>query len=61
MLALATLFAQMDAGNVDVPLLLVGILSIGLGILILIVPRILNYVIAVWLIVVGVLWLIAAF
>lgn len=40
-------------------LLIAGILSILAGILILIVPRVLNYVVALYLIVVGVLWVIA--
>jgi hypothetical protein len=41
--------------------LLLGIISLGFGILILLVPRILNYVVALYLIVVGVLFITRAF
>ena len=40
--------------------LLVGIISVLFGILILIIPRILNYLIAIYLIVIGILAIIAA-
>ncbi len=40
--------------------LLVGIISVLFGILILVIPRILNYLIAIYLIVVGILAIIAA-
>jgi len=41
-------------------LLIAGIVSIVLGVLILVRPRLLNYVVAAYLIVVGVLWVLAA-
>jgi hypothetical protein len=40
--------------------LLLGIVSLAFGVLILIVPRILNYVVALYLIVIGVLFIIRA-
>lgn len=46
--------------NID-PDLLMAIVSLVAGILILIRPRLLNYVVAIYLIVVGVLGLLAAF
>ena len=58
---LATLLAQANGNDVDTPQLLIGIVSIALGILILIMPRLLNYIVAAYLIIVGVLALIAAF
>jgi uncharacterized membrane protein HdeD (DUF308 family) len=53
-----TLLAQ-----VEIPtggLLVAGIVSLLAGILILVVPRVLNYIVAIYLIVVGILWIIAA-
>jgi hypothetical protein len=44
----------------DVPLL-VAVISLIVGILILIVPRLLNYIVAGYLITIGVLGIIAAF
>jgi uncharacterized membrane protein HdeD (DUF308 family) len=41
-------------------LLIWGIVSLVAGVLILFVPRLLNYVVALYLIVIGVLWIIAA-
>lgn len=40
--------------------LVIGIISLLAGLLILFVPRVLNYVVAVYLIIVGVLWIMAA-
>ena len=40
-------------------LVLLGVISLAAGILILIVPRVLNYVVAAYLIIVGVLWIVA--
>jgi hypothetical protein len=40
--------------------LLLGIVSLGFGVLILMVPRILNYVVALYLIVIGILFIIRA-
>jgi uncharacterized membrane protein HdeD (DUF308 family) len=58
MTALATALAQVElpAGG----LLIAGIISLLAGVLILVVPRVLNYIVAVYLIVIGVLWIIAA-
>lgn len=41
-------------------LLILGIVSVAAGVLILLVPRVLNYIVAIYLIVIGVLWIIAA-
>jgi uncharacterized membrane protein HdeD (DUF308 family) len=59
---LAPLIAQAEEVRraTDTPILIAGIVSLGLGILILIMPRLLNYIVAGYLIVVGVLWIIAA-
>jgi uncharacterized membrane protein HdeD (DUF308 family) len=40
-------------------LLIGGIISIVLGVLILVMPALLNYIVAAYLIVVGVIWLLA--
>jgi hypothetical protein len=40
--------------------LLLGIISLGFGVMILIVPRILNYVVALYLIVIGILFILRA-
>lgn len=40
-------------------LLLLGVLSLLAGILIFVVPRILNYIVAAYLVVVGIVWIIA--
>jgi uncharacterized membrane protein HdeD (DUF308 family) len=56
--ALAPLLAQVevDSGN----LLVLGILSLLAGLVILVAPRVLNYIVAAFLIIVGVLWIVAA-
>ena len=58
MLAIAPVLAQIEVtgGN----LLIWGIVSLIAGIAILIVPRILNYIVAGYLIIVGVLQIVAA-
>ncbi len=58
MYQLATVLAQ---ANLDTPQLIIGIISVVLGILILIMPRLLNYIVAAYLIIVGVLFIIGAF
>ena len=58
---LATLLAQANRDDVDTPALVIGIVSLALGILILVMPRLLNYIVAGYLIIVGVLALIGAF
>jgi uncharacterized membrane protein HdeD (DUF308 family) len=40
--------------------LLLGIVSLAFGVLILLVPRVLNYVVALYLIVIGILFIIRA-
>jgi hypothetical protein len=40
--------------------LLLGIISLAFGVMILIVPRILNYVVALYLIVIGILFILRA-
>jgi uncharacterized membrane protein HdeD (DUF308 family) len=44
----------------DTPILIAGIVSLALGVLILIRPALLNYIVAGYLIIVGVLWIVAA-
>lgn len=53
-LVLALQLAQ-ENGDISVNLTLPGILSLIAGILILIIPRLLNYIVAIYLIVVGLL------
>lgn len=55
--ALMPLLAQVEIANANV--LVLGIISLLAGILILVVPRVLNYIVAGYLIVVGILWIIA--
>ena len=55
----AALLAQAATGVSSV-LLLVGIIAVAAGILILVVPRVLNYVVAIYLLVSGVLLIIEA-
>lgn len=56
-MTLPVLLAQVEvtAGN----LVVAGIVSIIAGIVILVYPRVLNYVVAFYLILVGILWLVA--
>lgn len=56
MLTALTVFAQ-----VDVPggIVLWGVISLLAGILILVVPRVLNYVVAAYLIIIGILQILA--
>lgn len=49
---LATMLAQ-RAGEVSVNLALPGLIALAAGILILIFPKVLNYIVAAYLIVVG--------
>lgn len=55
--AMMPLLAQVEIANANV--LVMGIISLLAGVLILVVPRVLNYIVAAYLIVVGVLWIIA--
>ena len=57
MTAFEPLLAQIEltSGN----LLALGIVSVLAGILIFVVPKALNYIVAAYLIIVGVLWIIA--
>jgi hypothetical protein len=50
----AVVLAQADAG-VSAALLLAGIVAIAAGILILVIPRVLNYVVAIYLLASGAL------
>jgi uncharacterized membrane protein HdeD (DUF308 family) len=54
---LTPVLAQVEVAGANV--LVVGIISVLAGILILAVPRVLNYVVAAYLIVIGVLWILA--
>lgn len=58
MTAIAPLLAQVEIAAEG--LLIAGIVSLLAGILILVVPRVLNYIVAIYLIVVGILWIIAS-
>jgi uncharacterized membrane protein HdeD (DUF308 family) len=40
-------------------LVLAGVLSVLAGIVILVVPRVLNYIVAAYLILIGILWIVA--
>jgi uncharacterized membrane protein HdeD (DUF308 family) len=51
----AVALAQLEGNR----LVVAGIISIVLGVLILIMPRLLNYIVAAYLIVIGVIWLLA--
>lgn len=59
---LAPLVAQAEEIRqaTDTPILIAGIVSLALGILILVRPPLLNYIVAGYLIIVGVLYLVAA-
>ncbi len=57
MTAFEPLLAQIEIASVNV--LVLGILSVLAGILILAVPKALNYIVALYLIIVGVIWIIA--
>jgi uncharacterized membrane protein HdeD (DUF308 family) len=46
---------EVTSGN----LLLLGIISLLAGVLILVAPHVLNYIVAAYLIVIGVLWILA--
>lgn len=56
-MSIAPLLAQIEVSSTN--LLALGIVSLLAGILILVVPRVLNYIVAAWLIIVGILWIIA--
>ena len=51
----------MDMTQAETNALLLGIISLGFGVLILMVPRVLNYVVALYLIVIGILFIVRAF
>lgn len=55
---LVPLLAQVEVESNN--LLILGILSLLAGILIFIVPRLLNYVVAAYLVIVGVIWIMAS-
>ncbi len=57
MLAMATLLAQRGREDISFNFDLGGIIALAAGILILIFPRILNYIVAAYLIVVGLITL----
>jgi DUF3096 family protein len=61
MTGLATLLSQVSVkvGAHDTELVIAGIVSVALGLLIFLVPRLLNYIVAAYLIIVGIIWLIA--
>lgn len=53
----STVLAQTEIATGN--LVLLGVVSLLAGILILVVPRVLNYVVAAYLIIVGILWIVA--
>jgi len=57
MTSLAPLIAQIELPSAN--LLVLGILSLLAGILIFAVPRVLNYVVATYLVIVGIIWIVA--
>jgi hypothetical protein len=57
--ALATPLAAMTATQTNA--LIFGLISLGFGILILVVPRVLNYIVAFYLIVIGLVGILRAF
>ena len=52
------LIAQVEVAATN--LLIAGIISLLAGILVFAVPRVLNYVVAAYLVIIGVVWIIAA-
>jgi uncharacterized membrane protein HdeD (DUF308 family) len=50
---------NVNVGAHDTELVIAGIVSIALGVLIFAAPRLLNYIVAAYLVIVGVIWLIA--
>jgi uncharacterized membrane protein HdeD (DUF308 family) len=50
----------MEMTQAETNALLLGIVSLAFGVLILMVPRILNYVVALYLIVIGILFIVRA-
>jgi uncharacterized membrane protein HdeD (DUF308 family) len=58
---MAVLLSQVNVnvGAHDTELVVAGVVSVILGVLIFLVPRLLNYIVAAYLIIVGVIWLIA--
>jgi uncharacterized membrane protein HdeD (DUF308 family) len=62
MTGLASLLSQVNVdvgGAHDTELVIAGIVSVALGVLIFVVPRLLNYIVAAYLVVIGIIWLIA--
>ena len=61
MTAWAAILGQVSVkvGTHDTELIIAGIVSVALGVLIFVAPRLLNYIVAAYLIIVGVIWLIA--
>jgi uncharacterized membrane protein HdeD (DUF308 family) len=57
-MGLVAVLAQIEVGQTG--LLVWGVLSVLAGIVILVMPRVLNYIVAVYLIVIGVLQIVAA-
>jgi uncharacterized membrane protein HdeD (DUF308 family) len=58
---MAVLLSQVSikVGAHDTELVVAGVVSVVLGVLIFLVPRLLNYIVAAYLIIIGVIWLIA--
>ncbi|MBW3546774.1 MAG: DUF3096 domain-containing protein [Actinobacteria bacterium] len=59
-MSLASAVLAQAATGVSTGLLLIGIIAVAAGILILVVPRVLNYVVAIYLLASGVLLIIEA-
>jgi uncharacterized membrane protein HdeD (DUF308 family) len=61
MTGLAVFLSQVsvNVGAHDTELVVAGVISVVLGVLIFLAPRLLNYIVAAYLIIIGVVWLIA--
>ncbi|MEX0868437.1 MAG: DUF3096 domain-containing protein [Nitriliruptoraceae bacterium] len=57
MTPLSPLLAQVEVASTN--LLVLGILSLLAGILIFVVPRVLSYIVAAYLVLAGIFWIIA--
>lgn len=58
MLVLAPILAQVEVTSTS--LLVLGIISLLAGIVILVAPRVLNYIVAAYLIIVGIIWIVSS-
>jgi hypothetical protein len=57
---LATLLPVLQVEVTSTSLLILGMVSVAAGVLIFLVPRILNYLVAAYLVIIGIIWILAA-